>query len=91
MKERISCIGKIHKPHKIQGPQKNAPFRFAGAAKAFKPCSLEQLLCDKHHRGCAEQVTAWGYSPKYKHASRMTKTVTGLHHMELLQEEADLS
>jgi len=44
-KESISCIGKIHHPHKIQGPLgNNAPFRFAGAAKNFKPCGLEQRL-----------------------------------------------
>jgi len=41
-------------------PGDNAPFRFAGAAKAFRLCGLEQLLCDVQHRGCVEQVTAWG-------------------------------
>ena len=65
------------------------------AQQTFKPCSLEQLLCDEHHRGCAEQATPWGYSPKYKHASLViqcaAKTVTQRHNMELLLEKADLS
>jgi len=40
------------------------------AQQTFKPCGLEQLPCDEHHRGCAEQATTWGYTPKNKHTSR---------------------
>ena len=75
-KERSFCIGKTHHPHKfLDLSGKNGPFRFAGAAKAFKPYGLEQLLHDEHHRGWAEQVTAWGYSPKYMQACKPCDTV----------------
>jgi len=96
MTERICCKCKTHRPHRIHGPHgKNAPFQFAGASKAFKPCSLKQLLCDGHHRGCDEQVTAWVYSPKYKQTSHViqcvAKTAAELHSTELLREKVDLS
>jgi len=92
MKERISCIDKTHHPHKFRALlKKNAAFWFTGATKAMW---LEQLPCDEHHRGCVEQATAWGYTLKYRHASLMiwcvAKTVTDLHHMELLLENGDL-
>ena len=62
MNQKITCIGKRHHPHKMHHSN-------LLAQQTFKQCGLEQLLCDEHHRGCAEQATAWGYSPKYKHAS----------------------
>jgi len=73
-------------------PGKNASFQLASQAMAFKPYNLEQLPCDEHHKNCAEQATARGYSPKYKQASCViqcvAKTAKELHRMELLWEKA---